>query len=413
MWRTDAIVIGAGQAGLAMSHALGELGVEHVVLERGDVAGRWRGHWDSLRLLTPNWQTRLPGFAYRGGEPDGYMRATELADHLQAYARSFVAPVRTHTRVLSLEQGIFGYRVLTDQGSFEAQAVVIATGFCDVPLRPALGAGLASRVLQLTSAGYRNPGQLPRGGVLVVGASATGVQWAREIQTSGRRVTLAVGRHTRVPRRYRGRDMLWWLDRMGVLDERIEQVASAARAREQPSFQLLGDVAGGSVDLGALQTQGVRLLGRLAAVRGERALFADDLAVTSAASDAKLQRLLDRVDAFAISTGEGRGEASPARPQPLLLNKPATRLNLRGEGIESVLWATGFARDYNWLKLPVLDARGELRHQGGVLEVPGLYAMGLRFMRRRKSSFIDGVGDDARELAAHLHARLGRARRAA
>jgi putative flavoprotein involved in K+ transport len=413
MRRLDTIVIGAGQAGLAMSRSLCELGVDHVVLERARVAERWRSErWDSSRLLSPNWLSRLPGFGYQGADPDGYMSAEEVAEYLSAYARSFVAPLRTDTNVLAVQPLASGYHVATDRGCWQARNVVIATGYCDTPFIPAVASELPARLLQLVPSRYRNPGRLPPGGVLVVGASASGLQLAREIHASGRAVTLAVGRHNRSPRQYRGKDIMWWLARMGVLDQRIEDMRDPAAARDQPSLQLVGDPGRGSLDLGMLHDQGIRLAGHLIGARGERVFFADDLARSMADADAKLERLLDRIDAFATSTGVAcRADAS--RPLPSPRPQPLSALNLRAAGIETVLWATGFRRSYPWLKVPVLDEHGELRHEGGIVAAPGLYALGLRFMRRRKSSFIDGVGDDAREIAAHLYARRALERAAA
>src|SRR5512143_1279317 len=254
MRRTEAVVIGGGQAGLAMSHCLAGSGVDHVVLERGRVAERWRSErWESLRLLTPNWQTRLPGFRYQGPDPDGYMRVAEVVGFLERYARSFAAPVEEGTSVLSVAPAGGGYRVVTDRGTWEAPCVVIATGHCDTPLVPAFAPSLAGDVVQLVPSRYRHPGQLPAGGVLVVGASASGVQLADEIHASGRPVTLAVGRHTRLPRVYRGRDILWWLDAMGVFDESADDVYDLKVSRDQPSLQLVGRPDRATLDLPVLQ----------------------------------------------------------------------------------------------------------------------------------------------------------------
>jgi putative flavoprotein involved in K+ transport len=410
MRRTEAVVIGGGQAGLAMSRCLAESNVDHVVLERGRVAERWRSErWDSLRLLTPNWQSRLPGFRYQGPDPDGYMRMPEVVDFLERYARSFAAPVEEGTTVLALEPADGGYRVATDRETWETPSVVIATGHCDTPVVPAFAGGLPGDVVQVVPTRYRNPDQLPAGGVLVVGASATGVQLAGEIHASGRPVTLAVGRHTRLPRVYRGRDILWWLDAMGVFDESVEDVFDPAVSRGQPSLQLVGRPGRATLDLFALRERGVRLVGRATGVEGGRVLFADDLVAYTVAADARLARLIQRIDIFAARTGLD-AEVGPPEPfRPFLWpDAGPTEIDLRAEGIRSVVWATGFRRLYPWLKVPVLDARGEIRHEGGVTPFPGLYVIGLYFLRRRKSSFIDGVGGDAMELAAHLagHLRL-------
>jgi putative flavoprotein involved in K+ transport len=408
MKHTDTIIIGGGQAGLAMSRCLSDHSIAHVILERGRVAEAWRSErWDSLRLLTPNWQSRLPGFRYQGPDPDGYMTMPEVVDYLESYSRSFAAPVETGTTVTALERAAVGYRVETNRGVFCAGSVVIATGDCAVPFVPDLGSPLPTDVVQIVPSRYRNPSQLPDGGVLVVGASASGIQLADEIHRSGRPVTLSVGRHTRLPRRYRGKDILWWLDQMGVLDETMDEVFDIGISRRQPSLQLVGRPDHNSLDLPLLQQQGVRLLGRAVAVEGTTFSFADDLIAYTAAADVKLARLLTRIDDFVVRAGlAGKvGEAEPF--VPFLWPEPApTVLDLRAAGITTVLWATGFHPSYPWLKVPILDDRGEIRHRGGITPAPGLYVLGLRFLRRRKSNFIDGVGQDALELAEHIARRL-------
>jgi putative flavoprotein involved in K+ transport len=414
MQRVDTIVIGGGQAGLAMSRCLRDHVIEHVVLERGRVAERWRSErWDSLRLLTPNWQSRLPGYRYAGGEPDSYMTMPEVVNYLEGYARSFGAPIEERTTVVSVEPLGGGYLVVTERGGWEAHNVVIATGYCDVPFVPTLATALPPDVAQVVPTRYRDPGELPEGGVLVVGASATGVQLADEIHASGRPVTLAVGHHTRLPRRYRGRDILWWLDAMGLFDETGDDVYDLEISRRQPSLQLVGRPDHSTLDLPLLERRGVRLVGRAVGVDGARVSFADDLVAHTAGADVRLARLLVRIDAFAASAGL-ESQVGPAEPfQPFLWPAPAPEaIDLRAEGIQTVVWATGFTRHYPWLRVPVLDGRGELRHAGGVTPAPGLYALGLSFQRRRKSTFIDGVGDDARELAEHIAARGSGFRRA-
>ncbi|HMI93882.1 MAG TPA: NAD(P)-binding domain-containing protein, partial [Polyangiales bacterium] len=389
--RTDVVVIGGGQAGLAMSRVLGAHGVEHVVLERGRVAERWRSErWDSLRLLTPNWLGRLPGAQYCGDAPNGFMSANELAARLERYAQAFNAPLRTETRVLSVCKLECGYRVQTDQGVLRARAVVIATGDADVPFVPALATGLAPGVHQQVPARYRRPDQLPPGGVLIVGASAAGAQLADELQRAGRKVVLAVGRHLRVPRSYRGRDLFYWLDRMGRLSERARDVRDLAQAKRIPSYQLIGRDGGPGVDLAALQALGVQLTGRVLAADGQRVSFGGDLDASSAQADDRLERLLDRIDAFALASGLAREIEAPERPARVAIGRSPTRLQLAHAGLSNVIWATGYRRSYPWLQVPgALDAAGELLHSGGVLRVPGLFALGLRFMRRRDSHFLD------------------------
>lgn len=404
MQTTTAVVIGAGQAGLAMSHCLSRHGIAHVVLERGRVAERWRSErWDSLRLLTPNWMTRLPGLVYAGPEPEGFLTMPEVTGFLVDYARISRAPVESGTNVQRVERLADRYRVETDRGTWLAPVVVIATGYCDRPFVPAIAASLPPAVYQTTPTAYRNPGSLPAGGVLVVGASASGVQLAEELARSGRDVTLAVGRHIRLPRRYRDRDILWWLDRTGILTKPVAKVDDIRAARSEPSLQLVGSPEGESIDLGRLQRQGVRLCGRLAGIAGTRVRFAADLEATTAAAEQRLQRLLAKLDRTAASL---QHYVPMERVPTIRLAAPATSLDLAAEGITSVVWATGFVRDYRWLDVPVLDATGELVHDGGVTPAPGLYALGLNFMRRRNSSFIAGAGDDAAELTPHVLARL-------
>jgi putative flavoprotein involved in K+ transport len=255
---------------------------------------------------------------------------------------------------------------------------------------------------------YRNPDGLRPGGALVVGASATGIQLAAEIARSGRAVTLAVGQHTRLPRRYRGRDIMAWLDSMGVLTETADDVGDIDRSRRQPSLQLVGSEDDRSIDIGILQAMGARIVGRLNGILGRRAYFADDLSESVANADGKMDRQLTRIDRFLAGTSLETAFPSEARPEPVVVAAAPAEIDLGAEGIQTVLWATGYRREYPWLRVPVLDAHGELRHEGGVTSVPGLYAVGLPFQRRRNSSFLDGVGRDAVELAESIRARLAR-----
>ncbi len=402
MRSTDAIVIGAGQAGLAMSHCLAARGIAHLVLERGRVAERWRSErWDSLRLLTPNWMSRLPGWSYRGDDPEGFMTMPELIAHLEAYGGG--VPVETGVAVRALCRTPAGYRLETSAGGLAARSVVIATGQCGLPYVPAMAARLPGAIQQVTPSDYRNPRRLPPGGVLVVGASASGVQIAEEIHRSGRPVTLAVGRHTRLPRRWRGRDILDWMDRAGVLGERAEDVHDLDAARRQPSLQLVGRPDHASLDLGSLQALGVRLVGRVDDIAGSRVMLRDDLAETIGAAQRRLDRLLARLGTVADAAGAPAEAVPPPLPDP----PPSPPVvDLAAEGIRSVVWATGFRRDYAWLRVPVLDAEGEIRHRGGVTPAPGLFVLGLRFLRRRNSNFLDGVGGDAEHLAGEVLAHL-------
>lgn len=408
--RTTVVVIGAGQAGLAMSWWLAQRSIDHVVLERGEVANTWKTErWDSLRLLTPNWQSRLPGHGYQGDDPDGFRTMPETIAFIEGYAASLSAPVRTHTPVTAVRRNDGGYQVETPQGTWHASAVVLATGAFNIPNVPVLATSLPTGIASLTPLHYRNPDQLEDGGVLVVGASATGAQIAEEIQRSGRPVTLAVGEHVRVPRVYRGRDIQWWMDATGLLDERYDAVDDIVRARNVASLQLAGYADRRMIDLNALTALGVKLVGRLAGINNEgKAQFSGSLRNVCALADLKMNRLLDAIDLWASEHALDGTVEPPHRYEPTAVeaSPPLLRDLTRGT-IRTVLWATGFRPDYGWLQVPVLDAKGNIRHDGGVVtEAPGLYVMGLPFLRRRKSSLIDGVGDDARELTEHLAAYL-------
>jgi putative flavoprotein involved in K+ transport len=407
MKRTETIIIGGGQAGLAMSRCLTDEGIDHIVLERGRVAERWRSErWDSLRLLSPKWHTRLPGFGYQGADRDGFMTMPELISYFERYARSFSAPVQDETTVLGVERADGGYLVRTDQGDWEAPNVVVATGHSDVPFVPKAAVGLSPDVHQVVPSGYKNPDQLPNGGVLVVGASASGIQLAQEIHRSGRPVTLAVGRHTRIPRRYRGRDIAWWMEASGLLAERAERSFGLESARRQPSLQLVGTPDHRTIDLGVLQDEGIRLTGRLESTDGRRVRFRDDLRHNLDAAEDKLGRLLGRIDAFVDESIMGAD--APERRPPIVTPDAPSELELADAGISTVLWATGYRRRYRWLHVPVLNIQGEIIHDAGVTPAAGFYALGLNFQRTRKSSFIDGVGDDARFVADHIAQRFHR-----
>jgi len=402
--RFTAVVIGAGHAGLAASHYLLQRSIDHVVLERGEVANSWRRErWDSLRLLTPNWQSRLPGLRYEGPDPDGYMTVPEVTEFIERFAKVSRAPVRTGVNVTSVRQAGQGYQVTTDRGELAARAVVIASGACNRPTVPSLADAVPASVRQLTPFDYRDPARLPDGGVLVVGASATGVQLAAELARSGRPVTLAVGEHTRLPRAYRGRDVLWWMNAAGVWDQRYDELDDLTRARRLPSPQLVGTPERATLDLNALDSLGVGLVGRLAAVRDGRALFSGGLRNVFSLADLKLNRLLGTFDDWARSTGRDAEFDPPERFAPTRVPDSARlQLDLGGGEIKSIVWATGFRPDYGWLDVPVVDPKGHLRHEGGVVDSPGLYALGLPVLRRRKSTFIYGIEDDAREVIGHL-----------
>ena len=374
------------------------------MLERGEVANSWRTQrWESLRLLTPNWQSRLPALRYEGADPDGYMTVPEVVDFIGRFAKLSAAPVRSSVTVTSVQRVDGDYLVATDRGKFRCQAVVVASGACNLPTVPSLTDAVPQSITQVTPFDYRGPAQLPDGGVLVVGASATGVQLAAEIRRSGRPVTLSVGEHVRLPRTYRGRDVLWWMDASGVWDQRYDEVEDLTRARRLPSPQLVGTPERSTLDLNALSETGVALVGRLATVRDGAALFSGGLRSLIALADLKMDRLLDGFDEWARVDGRDADVDPPERfAVTTMPERPRLQVDLRSGEIRTIVWATGFRPDYRWLDVPVVDAKGQLRHEGGVVDSPGLYALGLPVLLRRKSTFIHGIEDDAREVIGHL-----------
>lgn len=398
------VVVGAGHAGLAMSRCLADRSIDHVVLERGEVANSWKKErWDSLRLLTPNWQSRLPGYGYEGDDPDGFRTMAETIRFIERYAEVIAAPVLLGTTVTSVTRTDGGYAVQTDRGPWRCRSVAIATGACNVPRVPKFAPDVPRGIDTVTPDRYRNPDQLAAGGVLVVGASATGTQIAEEVHRSGRPVTLAVGEHIRVPRVYRGRDIEWWMDAAGVLDDRYDEVDNLERVRSLPSLQLAGSDERRTLDLNCLTDFGVKLVGRLAGIQDGRAQFSGSLRNQCALSDLKMNRLLDRIDEWAEQAGVDQEVEPPCRLEPTRVDaSPPIGMDLRDGGIRTIIWATGFRPDYSWLDVPVLDRKGRLLHDGGVVAEPGLYVIGLPYLRRLKSSLIDGAAGDAEFLSSHL-----------
>lgn len=411
------VIIGAGHAGLAMSYWLTRRSIDHVVLERGEIANTWRKErWDSLRLLTPNWQSQLPGFGYGCGysnhddgfNPQGFLTMPETIDFITAYAEKIAAPVYTDTRVMAVTRDEDGYLVVTNQGEWRCRTLVIATGAFNLPVVPKLSTAIPESIDTLTANRYRNPQQLKDGGVLVVGASATGLQLTQEIQRSGRPVTLAVGEHVRLPRVYRGRDILWWMDRTGILDEHYRDVDDLKRVRRVPSPQLVGTTERSTLDLNVLSDMGVKLVGRFSGLHNSTAQFSGSLANVCKLADLKMARLFNTIDQWIDGVGWSAEVADRENFVSTRIDKsPKLSLNFTSGEIKTIIWATGFRPDYSWLKVPVLDRKGALCHDGGIVHTPGMYVMGLPFMRRRKSSYIHGAMDDARDLSGHLAANLG------
>jgi putative flavoprotein involved in K+ transport len=410
----DTLIVGAGHAGLAVSRLLTAAGRDHVVLDRGRVAERWRTErWDSLHLLSPNWMTRLPGWCYTGPDPDGYLSSAELIQHLERYATSFHAPVIPHTSVLEIAAtrgpDWARFRVITGTDTWHARHVVVATGPHGKAHLPGGLSGASGHLQVLTANSYRNPAALPTGGVLVVGASASGVQIADELSRSGREVSLAVGRHTRMPRRYRGMDSFWWLDATGRLARTIDDMPDVRAARRENSLQLVGNpdpcLRGRDLDIGVLQARGVHLVGRLENVVGTVASFSSNVAESIVDADLRMHRFLDAVDRYVEDAGLTREVLPPVRPRAVEVSDPVSRLDLAAENIGTVLVAAGYRPYHPWMRLPVLAPDGSIRQRRGVTPVPGLYVVGQPFQHRRDSGFIDGARHDARYVVDHL---LGR-----
>jgi putative flavoprotein involved in K+ transport len=392
-----------------MSRCLANRSIDHVILERGEVAHTWRTErWDSLRLLTPNWQSRLPDFTYSGDDPDGYRTLPEVINFIASYAKTIAAPVQTHTTVTSVLGTDEGYLVGTDQGDWRCRTIVLASGACNIAGVPTFANRVPRSVTTITGQEYRNPGQLAEGGVLVVGASSSGTQIAQEIHRSGRPVTLSVGEHIRAPRMYRGKDLEWWMDAAGVLGQRYDEVDDISRARRVPSLQLAGTPDRSTLDLNALTGIGVKIVGRLAGItESGKAQFAGSLRNMCALSDLKMGRLLDLIDTWARENGLDDAVEPPHRPPPTRVEgTPPLGMDLTSGEIKTIVWATGYRPDYAWLKVPVFDRKGNVCHDGGLVASPGMYLMGIQFLRRRKSALIDGAGDDARDLSEHLAAYL-------
>ncbi|GAA4669802.1 NAD(P)/FAD-dependent oxidoreductase [Amycolatopsis dongchuanensis] len=398
----DVLVVGGGQAGLAMSEHLSDAGVPHLVLERDRIAERWRSQrWDSLVANGPAWHDRFPGLEFGDLAPGDFASKDQIADYFEAYAEKIAAPVRTGVEVTSVRRhrGRPGFRVRTSDGELDARFVVAATGPFQRPVIPPIVPDDAGP-LQLHSSSYKNPAQLPEGGVLVVGAGSSGVQIAEELRRSGRAVHLSVGPHDRPPRRYRGRDFCWWLGVLGKWD-----AETPPRGAEHVTIAVSGARGGHTVDFRALAALGITLTGRTESYRDGTLHFAPDLGANIAAGDANYLSLLDEADAYIARNGLALPEEPEARelgPDPACVTDPVRELDLAAAGITSIVWATGFAVDYSWLRVDAFDEHGKPRHRRGVSTEPGVYFLGLPWLARRGSSFIWGVWHDAKFVADHI-----------
>ena len=406
----DVVIIGGGQAGLALSYYLTQQGRTHVVLERGRVAETWRSQrWDSFTLVTPNWMTQLPGFPYEGEDPDGFLPHDEIVITLERYAQSFHAPLRcgVQATAVRLRPEGDGYLVETSDGAFEAANVVLATGGFPVPRLPRASAAIPVNIMQLHSSQYRKPQRLPSGAILVVGSGQSGSQIAEELHQSGRQVYLCVSRCGRSPRRYRGKDVMWWVNQMGGYDRTVDSLPSPA-ARFVCHPDLSGKDGGHEINLRQLARKGVVLLGRLQEVQGNHVILAPDLEENLARADALAAQLTHAIDDYVLRTGMAVPEESmiddptskwvpPAEPIP--------EVDLYAAGISTVIWATGFRLDFGWVHVPVFDAAGSPLHQRGITSSPGLYFLGLPWLYKEKSALLFGIGEDAAFLASAIAAR--------
>ena len=399
--KIDTLIVGAGQAGIAMSEHLGRAAIPHLVVERSRIAERWRSErWDALVANGPAWHDRFPGMEFDDA-PDAFVPKDKVADYFAAYAEKIAAPIRCGVEVQELRRnpGRPGFSVTTSQGVIEANHVVVATGPFQNPIIPAL-IPLDAGITQMHSSAYRNPGQLAPGAVMVIGAGSSGVQIADELQRAGRRVYLSVGPHDRPPRAYRGRDFCWWLGVLGKWD-----MAAPAPGTEHVTISVSGAHGGETIDFRRLGNRGMTLLGRTEAYRDGVLRFAPDLARNLDDGDANYTSLLDEADAYIARNGLDLPEEPQARrrePDPDCVTHPILELDLAGAGIATVIWATGFGVDYSWIKLDAFDEKGRPRHQRGVSTERGIYFLGLPWQSRRGSSFIWGVWHDAGHIAEQI-----------
>ncbi|GAA3455460.1 MSMEG_0569 family flavin-dependent oxidoreductase [Dactylosporangium matsuzakiense] len=396
-------VVGGGQAGLAMSWHLRALGVDHVVFERSRVGHEWRERrWDSFCLVTPNWQCRLPGYAYTGDDPDGFMAGPQVVTFLERYAASFGPPLREGVAVHRLRRTPAGlFELLTSAGRYTADQVVVATGPYHRPAVPRVAERLPAHIAQVHSSQYRNPAQLPGGPVLVVGTGQSGCQIAEDLHLAGRPVHLAVGGAPRAARRYRGRDTLAWLDAMGHYDRGVDEFGDADEVRLRANHYMTGRDGGRDIDLRRFALEGMRLYGRLATVEPGRATFADDLAANLDRADAVAEGIKDAIDGYIARNAID----APGEPRYTPVWRPQeTVAELSLDGVAAVVWSTGFHRDHRWVEVPVFDGRGYPTHERGVTGCPGLYFLGLPWQHTWGSGRFAGVARDAAFLAARITA---------
>ena len=400
----NTIIIGGGQAGLAMSYLLTQQDRDHLVLEKQEQIGdSWRGLWDSFTLVTPNWQLKLPGYPYQGDEKDGFLTRDEVIDYLEDYTAHFEPPLRFGvevTAVLPRNEGN-GYLVQTTEGDYQAQNVVVAVGAFQSPAVPEFSRKAPEAVVQLHSSEYRNPAALPQGNVLVVGSGQSGCQIAQELQESGRQVYLCTGKAGRLPRRYRGKDSFWWVNRLGLFDQTVADLESPAE-RFAPNPQASGRDGGQDLNLHQFAREGIRLLGHLDDFQGQKAILADDLHKNLAVADQQAAQFIQGVDKYVQMAGLDAPVESVVELQDGYEQEVITELDLARAEISTIIWATGFAWDFSWIRLPIFDEWGYPVQDRGVTQYPGLYFLGLPWLHKRKSGLFLGVGEDAEHLAEHM-----------
>ena len=405
--QVEVVIIGGGQAGLALSYYLTQQGRTHLVLEQGQVGETWRsGRWDSFTLNTPNWMTQLPGFAYQGDDPDGFLPREEIVDYLEQYAASFHAPLHCGVRVTAVRQhpGGDGYLVEAQQMTVAARNVVLATGAFPKAKLPTASAALSVDICQMHTSEYRNPQSLPSGAVLVVGTGQSGCQIAEELHESGRQVYLSTSSCGRVPRRYRGKDSTWWLARLGFYDRTLDQLPSPT-AKFACNPHVSGNHGGHDINLRQFARHGMTLLGHVQAAQGKQLLLAPDLEENLARADAFAAQITQGIDEYITKTGmevaanRTTGEAPSKSATP---TKPLLTLDLQSAGISTIIWASGYKLDFGWVQLPIFDQAGYPVHRRGITAYPGLYFLGLHWLYKTKSALLFGIGEDAAFIASAI-----------
>ncbi|MEH1969554.1 NAD(P)-binding domain-containing protein [Nostoc sp.] len=413
----ETVILGGGQSGLSLSYYLTQQNRKHIVLEQGQIAESWRKRWDSLHLVTPNWQFQIPGFPCQSSDPNGFLPKNEVVKHFDQYVKLFKLPLRCGIQVTSVQQklGSDSYLVRIGDEVIEAANVVVATGACQHPKIPLLSIDMPMEIFQIHSSEYRNPQKLPPGDVLVVGTGQSGCQIAEELNQSGRKVYLSVGSCGRMPRRYRGQDVTWWVKKFGMYEDTVDCLPSL-KERFLCNPHLSGKDGGHEINLHHLAKDGVILLGRLQKLQGNKLTVAPDLKENLAKADAFATKFQEKVDEYIQKTGievpedstyiESEVKASFTTPENGQEAEPILELDIKACGIKNVIWATGYKVDFSWVQMPIFQEDGYPVHERGVTEYPGLYFLGLHWLYKRKSSLLFGVGEDAAFIALKIEYRM-------